>query len=64
MNCMCFLAGIIINVPRYIEATKKMTDHNISAKIPTSVYILACIKNNSPLPPEFWRNTIFKKDNK
>lgn len=27
--------------------------------VPMTVYILACIKHGSPLPPEFWRGTIF-----
>lgn len=27
---------------------------------PLTVYILACIKHRSPLPPEFWRGIIFK----
>ena len=27
--------------------------------VPLTVSILACIKHGSPLPPEFWRGTIF-----
>lgn len=27
--------------------------------VPLTAYILACIKHRSPLPPEFWRDTIF-----
>lgn len=27
--------------------------------VPLAAYILACIKHGSPLPPEFWRGTIF-----
>lgn len=30
--------------------------------IPLAVYILACIKHKSPLPPEFWRRIIFSKN--
>lgn len=48
---------------QFVENTKEIVGHRISMDIPKSVYILACIKNNSPLPSEFWRNTIFKKTN-
>ena len=30
--------------------------------VPLSAYILACIKHASPLPPEFWRGTVFPID--
>ena len=36
----------------------------IQSDIPNSVYILACIKHRTPLPPDFWRGTIFKNGNK
>lgn len=33
-----------------------------SLKVPRAVLILACIKHQSPLPPEFWRANIFVQE--
>jgi hypothetical protein len=29
--------------------------------VPFAAHILACIKHRSPLPPEFWRGTVFAR---
>ncbi len=34
--------------------------NKIREDIPLAVYLLACIKNNSPLPPFFWRVFLYK----
>jgi hypothetical protein len=48
-------------IQEFIKNTNEMSTHKISTGIPASVYIMACLKHNSPLPPEFWRNTLFKE---
>jgi len=42
-----------------IEKCEKSYPDKNEIKAPQSAYILACIKNKSPLPPIFWRRTIF-----
>jgi hypothetical protein len=36
-------------------------DFKFPEGLPLSVIILACLKHRSPLPPEFWRLSIFGK---
>jgi len=47
-----------------VRTIRKKYPFEFSKEIPPSVFILACIKNKSPLPPEFWRQYIFKDDEK
>lgn len=51
-------------VLEFVNKSRKSSTFKFSGKIPRTVLILACIKNASPLPPEFWREWIFgnKKD--
>jgi hypothetical protein len=61
-----------VSDPQYIATQIKTLVESIRAKyqwklpedIPLSVYILACIKNRSPLPPEFWRILVFPQEEK
>ncbi|MBZ0201649.1 MAG: hypothetical protein K8I03_01390 [Ignavibacteria bacterium] len=43
----------------FVNNVVKKFPSKIRFDIPMSVYFLACIKNNSPLPPIFWRSTVF-----
>lgn len=43
----------------FVKNVIKKFPPKIRLDIPMSVYFLACIKNKSPLPPLFWRGTIF-----
>ena len=48
-------------IKNFIEVSSKR-DINISKlKTPITVYLLSCIKNNSPIPSAFWRMFIIKK---
>jgi len=47
-----------------VDSTRQRFPWQLPTDIPQSAYILACIKNRSPLPPEFWRSLIFVQDAK
>lgn len=49
------------NITDFVYEVRNKYPREIQSDIPKSVYILACIKYCSPLPPEFWRGTIFKR---
>lgn len=46
-------------IKKFIDKSTQEFSNNINWEIPQAAYILACIKNKSPLPPIFWRNVIF-----
>lgn len=46
-------------IKEYIEQSRKKDIDVVKLKCPLPTYILACIKNQSPLPSEFWRFFIF-----
>jgi hypothetical protein len=48
-------------IREYVTQTRLRYPWN-KPDIPLAVLILACIKHRSPLPPEFWRGTIFPAD--
>jgi len=48
-------------IKEYVTKTRLKYPWN-KPDIPLAVLILACIKHRSPLPPEFWRGTIFPAD--
>lgn len=48
-------------IDRFIKAINEKYPLKIRNNIPASVYILACIKNKSPLPPHFWRQYLIEK---
>jgi len=50
---------IITQIESLVRSTRRQFRWKLPTDIPQSVYILACIKNHSPLPPEFWRSLIF-----
>ena len=43
----------------FILEVRKKYPWQMPTDIPLSVFILACLKHRSPLPPEFWRTLIF-----
>ena len=47
------------NIIDFISEVRQKYPSKIRSDIPKSLFILACIKHRSPLPPEFWRETIF-----
>ncbi len=65
------------NFQRYDDSTSESLPHRVKSfvqqmrnkfpqerpkKLPLSVCVLACLKHKSPLPPEFWRATVFPID--
>ena len=42
----------------FIVESRKKFPWSLTNDVPHAAYILACIKNQSPLPPEFWRRYI------
>jgi hypothetical protein len=46
-------------IKQSVHETRQKYPWKIPDYTPLAVYILACIKHRSPLPPEFWRGTIF-----
>ncbi len=46
-------------VTEYIKQSRERFSFDFPRDIPRAVYILACLKNKSPLPSEFWRKMIF-----
>lgn len=47
-------------VRSYVAQSRQNHPFKLSGKSPLSVLALACIKNESPLPSEFWRRLIFE----
>lgn len=43
----------------FIAEIRSSRPTELPAELPASVIILACLKHRSPLPPEFWRGSIF-----
>jgi hypothetical protein len=56
INNASSLTDIVKSVVTNME---KQFSREMELPNPLSSYILACIKNKSPLPPAFWRGTIF-----
>ncbi len=46
-------------IRQFINESRQKFPWKIPDYMPLAPYILACIKHQSPLPPEFWRGTIF-----
>lgn len=49
-------------IREFVRQSREKSQFKIPTDIPRAVFILACIKNRSPLPPDFWRGTIFTSD--
>lgn len=52
-------AKLADRVEHFVCAMRNKFPFVMPRTLPLSVCILACIKHKSPLPPEFWRGTIF-----
>jgi hypothetical protein len=50
---------IVSQIQSLVHSTRERFPWELPTDIPQSVCILACIKNQSPLPPEFWRSLVF-----
>jgi len=60
----CQTELIAARIHALVDSTRQRFPWQLPTDIPQSVYILACIKNRSPLPPEFWRSLVFPQDKK
>jgi len=49
-------------IKQFVDETRQKYPWEIPDYVPMAPYILACIKHRSPLPPEFWRGTVFPID--
>jgi len=49
-------------IEEFVMQSREKFPFKKPSDIPLAVYILACIKHRSPLPPEFWRGIIFPKN--
>ena len=49
-------------IRRFVNETRQKYPWKVDKYLPLAPYILACIKHRSPLPPEFWRGTVFRID--
>jgi hypothetical protein len=48
-----------VALKKFIDNSRKEYPFNPPAGVPASIQVLACIKNVSPLPSEFWRASMF-----
>ena len=46
-------------IGRFVEVSRKERPFQLMDGLPVSIIVLACLKHGSPLPPEFWRLSIF-----
>ncbi len=51
-------------IREFVMQSREKFPFKIPNDIPHAVFVLACIKHKSPLPPDFWRGTIFTSENK
>jgi hypothetical protein len=51
-------------IKSFINSVRNKFPQEAPQILPLSVCILACLKHKSPLPPEFWRSTIFPTEAK
>lgn len=49
-------------IREFVRQSRERFSFKIPSDIPRTVFILACIKHKSPLPPDFWRGTIFTSE--
>jgi hypothetical protein len=52
-------ADIAARVEDFIRQCRGEHAFEVPKGLPASVVILACLKHSSPLPPEFWRRSVF-----
>jgi len=48
------------NIENYLQTIRTKYPQNFENLVPVAVYVLACIKNKSPLPAKYWRELIFR----
>jgi len=53
---------LVERIRSFVNWSEKTYPSNLKFNNPLSTYVLASIKNQSPLPPSFWRGSIFKPD--
>lgn len=49
-------------IKEFVKQSREKFPFKIPSDIPHAVFVLACIKHKSPLPPDFWRGTIFTSE--
>jgi len=52
------------NIENYLQTIRTKYPQNFEDLVPVAVYVLACIKNKSPLPAKYWRELIFRNKTK
>lgn len=50
--------GLAEQLAFFAHAARQRFPLSLGSRVPPSVFGLACLKNQSPIPPEFWRNLI------
>lgn len=50
---------IAAEIEHYVQEVRSKHPWSADSNISTAAFILACIKNKSPLPPFFWRSLLF-----
>lgn len=53
------VAGLAERMAKFVEVTRRQLSNEIPNRCIPSRILLACVKYASPLPPEFWRRSIF-----
>ena len=48
-------------IKTFVKQCREKFPPKVSLEVPRAALILGCLKNKSPLPPEFWRGTIFNQ---
>ncbi len=51
--------GLVAQIKQLVDAHRATYPTNDVAAIPSSALVLACLKHQSPLPPEMWRALLF-----
>jgi hypothetical protein len=51
--------GLVPQIRQLVDAHRATYLMNTGAVIPLSAFVLACLKHQSPLPPEMWRALLF-----
>lgn len=56
-------SAIASHIEEFVRQSRIGREFHFPDNLPASLITLACLKNRSPLPPELWRLSIFKRDN-
>ena len=52
-------AAVATRIEEFVRQSRKTSKTKFPDDLPTAAIVLACLKHNSPLPPEIWRLSIF-----